>query len=897
MSKRLTLASLFLSTALVPVAAFAQDSGGTASSSAGSQATPPAGQAEEPVEVSVPGGNVSNDAPEIVVTGTRDRNIVRTAPQVVSILSSADIARTGEGDIAGALQRVTGLSVVGSGFVYVRGLGDRYSLALLNGSPLPSPEPLRRVVPLDIFPTDVIASSLVQKSYSVNFPGEFGGGVINLTTKSTPNEPFLTVSGSIGGDTETTGKLGYTYYGSATDFTGFDNGNRSVPKLFANALASGKPIAEGADFTRSQLGLIASSLENAKTTVLQTNNNIPVNFSGDITGGATIALPGGAQLGIIAAVGLSNKWRTRQTTQQVSNDPKLAGGLQSDFNRVITDNRAVANGLLGLALEFDRHKIRFTNLYIRDTVKQSRLGRGTDANAIGRDFLRQDTAWYERQLIDTQVVGELNFDPLKVELRGSYANTQREAPYERSFTYVRTNLPGDPIGNRFVNDLGGNKGSARFAFSDLNETLWSGGIDLSYRALSNLTLGAGYSHSDTKRRTIRRAFQYRANSLPIPVQQLRPDYLVSDYTIQTYGISLIEESAQDGTAAFNSGLAVHGAYGQAVWDVTPTINLTGGVRFERGTQGVQAIDIFKSGIGTQFNTALQRNYYLPALIATIKVRDDMQLRFSGSKTIARPQFRELVRQVYLDTDTNRQLRGNPSLVDTQLTNADARFEWFYARNQNISAAAFYKRLKNPIEAYSSIESSDVTTSFANAPKADLYGFELEGTKYVPLSDWDGAFWQSRRLVLIGNYTFTKSKIKVGAGDATTISRQVLKASDFFRDGAPLTGQSNHLVNLQIGLEDTDKLSQQTLLFSYASDRVTQRGASGQPDVIERPGIKLDFVARQGIDLFGIETELKFEARNITATKYQEFQRAGATRVFYNLYRVGASFSLGLGLKF
>ena len=86
------------------------------------------------------------------------------APQVVSVLSSADIARTGEGDIAGSLSRVTGLSVVGNGFVYVRGLGDRYSLALLNGSPLPSPEPLKRVVPLDIFPTSVIASSLVQKA-------------------------------------------------------------------------------------------------------------------------------------------------------------------------------------------------------------------------------------------------------------------------------------------------------------------------------------------------------------------------------------------------------------------------------------------------------------------------------------------------------------------------------------------------------------------------------------------------------------------------------------------------------------------------------------------------------------------------------------------------------------
>src|SRR6185503_2278708 len=109
---------------------------------------------------------------------------------------------------------VTGLSVVGNGFVYVRGLGDRYSLALLNGSPLPSPEPLRRVIPLDIFPTSVIASAVVQKSDSANYPGEFGGGVLNLTPPAVPRESFLDIGFGPRGATETTFQLGYSYYGS-----------------------------------------------------------------------------------------------------------------------------------------------------------------------------------------------------------------------------------------------------------------------------------------------------------------------------------------------------------------------------------------------------------------------------------------------------------------------------------------------------------------------------------------------------------------------------------------------------------------------------------------------------------------------------------------------------------
>jgi outer membrane receptor protein involved in Fe transport len=139
---------------------------------------------------------------------------------------------------------------------------------------------------------------------------------------------------------------------------------------------------------------------------------------------------------------------------------------------------------------------------------------------------------------------------------------------------------------------------------------------------------------------------------------------------------------------------------------------------------------------------------------------------------------------------------------------------------------------------------------------------------------------------------------VRAGDTVAVfASSSTSASDFFRDGAPLTGQSDHLVNLQIGLEDTDSLSAQTLLLNYASDRVTSRGASGQPDVIERPGLELDFVVRQGIKIGGKEVELKFEARNLTGTKYREFQQSGDNRIFYNLYKPGTSFSLGIDIEF
>ena len=901
MTKRPIFASLLLlSSALVAPAALAQD----ASSEPAADAPPIASDAPEPddgtgeeeADVSIPGGA---DA-EIVVTGRFTPNIVRATPEVVSVLSSADIARTGEGDIAGSLQRVTGLSVVGGGFVYVRGLGDRYSLALLNGSPLPSPEPLKRVVPLDIFPSNVIDSTLVQKSFSANFPGEFGGGVINLTTKAIPRESFLTLSGGIGWDSETTNQLGYTYYGSDTDWTGLDDGTRDIPPLLAAAFASGKPILEGADFTQDDLEAIQMELVNAETSLLQQNDHIPINWSAGLTGGANIPLADG-ELGIIATAGISNKWRTRDTLQQTSLNQDLSGDPQTSYNRVITDNRVVVNGLLGFGLELGDHKFRWTNLYIRDTLKQSRLGLGTDRNQSERDILKQDTAWYERQLINTQLVAEFDFDRFQLDLRGAYANSQREAPYERGFTYVRTNLPTtqDPTGDKFVNDLGGNRGDATIAFSDLNEDLWSGGVDMSYELAPQITATVGYAYTDTSRTAVRRAFQFRAPSLPIAVQQLRPDYLLSDASIQLYDIALVETSAQDGTAAFDAGLTTHAGYAQLQAEIVSGMNVNVGVRYEDGRQTVLPIDLFGSGGSAIVQTNLKNDYWLPAVTLTWEVAPDMQVRMNASNTIARPQFRELIAQIYQDPESNRQFRGNPSLTDSELWNAELRYEWYFAKDQRLTAAGFFKKIERPIEAYTSLSTDSVAnTSFANAPKALLYGGEVEVQKYFALDTLsDSPFWASRRLVLIGNYTFTKSEIQVGAGDTTVINGVTQDASNFFFDGSPLTGQSDHLINFQIGLEDQDKLSQQTILVTYASPRVTSRGPSGQPDIREKPGISVDFVARQGFTLLDKEIELKFEARNLTGRKYQEVQESGDNRIFLNRYKLGRTFSLSASLKF
>jgi outer membrane receptor protein involved in Fe transport len=896
---------LLLTTALtVPGEAFAQ--GTTADANAGipgaaaSQQAPVSGgdaapgaedQSSEP-EISVPGG-------EILVTGRVSRDAVRNATQVLSVLSAEQIARTGEGDIAGALGRVTGLSVQSGGFVFVRGLGDRYSLALLNGLPLPSPQPLSRVVPLDIFPTNVIASSLVQKTYSANYPGEFGGGVINLTTRAVPEESFLTIGGGVSGDTETTGQTGYSYYGSDTDWTGFDDGARDNPPALQAFLDSGQQLSDITD--RSVVRGIIKDITVPSFMTLQKLGELPVNFSGSITGGTAMDVFSDGRLGIIATAALSNKWRNRLITSQAAADENL--DLRTSFNNWTTDNRLLVNGLLAIGLEVGEHRFRFTNLFIRDTLKQSVLGLGTNFDS-GNNEAVQQTAWYERQLFDTQFVGEMEFGAFELDLRGGYAQTQRESPFEYTFEYFSTPDETDPYFGLWQNRLERGRSDAQVVFSDLTEDLYFGGVDLSYPVLDWATATIGYAYSNTERYSSRRHFRIGASNLPAAFGLFQPANLLSDAIIDfgedpnntqmPYQIQL-EELTQT-APAFLAGLEIHGAYGQLRLEPMGGLTADIGVRYEDARQTVeQDLSVFTDTADIGASTALTNDYFLPAATLTYDIGGGLQARVSASKTIARPQFRELIFQQYQDPETTRLFQGNPLLQDSELTNYEARLEYYPGGGARALVAGFYKDIARPIEAFATFADGRVLTSFANAPKAQLYGAEVEAEYRYDLFDL-GGWLASKDILLVANYTYTKSQIKVEPGDQTAVfGLATTDASLFFRPDVPLTGQSDHLVNLQLGLEDQEKLQQLTFLFSYASERVVSRGFNRLPDIMEDPGIRFDIVARQGFELAGREVELKLEARNIFGEDHEEFQDNGTDRIEINTYDLGTTFAASLSI--
>jgi len=237
------------------------------------------------------------------------------------------------------------------------------------------------------------------------------------------------------------------------------------------------------------------------------------------------------------------------------------------------------------------------------------------------------------------------------------------------------------------------------------------------------------------------------------------------------------------------------------------------------------------------------------------------------------------------------------LSDSELTNYEARLEYYPGGGARALVAGFYKDIERPIEAFATFADGRVLTSFANAPKAQLYGAEVEAEYRYDLFDV-GGWLASKEILLVANYTYTKSEIKVEPGDQTSVfGLATTDASLFFRPDVPLTGQSDHLVNLQLGLEDQEQLQQLTVLFSYASERVISRGFNQLPDIVEDPGLRLDIVARQGIELAGKDVELKLEARNIFGEDHEEFQDNGTNRIEVNTYDIGTTFAASLSVTF
>jgi outer membrane receptor protein involved in Fe transport len=874
---------LLLSTALVFSAplAFGQEADSVPNETANQTAEEP------PVEEVPPEPEADRTLEAVVVRGEFIPEPQRATSQVASFLSSDDLVRQGDSNAALALTRLSGLSVVGGKFAFVRGLGDRYSAATLNGSPLPSPEPLRRTVPLDLFPSSVLEGAAVQKTYSANLLGEFGGGLINLETLRRPRESFFTAKYGIAANDATTGKTGIFVRGSDTDWSGYDDGLRNIPGPLQALLSSGTSLSGQ---TPAQIEAVGESLVNSPVSVIQSGELGP-DQSASLEGGLRFDR-GEFDFGLTGVLAFDTAWTTKEAIRQ-----QVDGGLiGNDLTTFSTSLDTTVSGLASASVGRGNHDVQATLFYVHTGSSEAQISTGIDFNAPGNtgEVFDESTGFYERELTFLQLRGDHEFGDIELTWRGATALSTRDAPYERSLRRL-VDETGTPLYS-VANNYG-------IRFSELEDTINSFGADAAYRlsigGSREAVLSAGFDTSATERTYDFLGLRFvGGNALPDDVQVARPDFLFSPDNISPDRFILQEIITPNDSYA--AELDVNAFYVQADIDLIDYVKGTFGVRLEDAEQAVRTFDRFGNPGAGDVN--LSNEYVLPAATLTWNFADDLQLRAGYSKTIARPQFRELALSAFLDPETDRVYRGNSGLVDTELQNFDARLEYYMGRNQFITVAGFFKDITNPIEEVQYSTASFVfETTFINSPKAELYGLELEyRTRFeMPLP---GAFFDAREWLFSTNYTYTSSEVQAAEGQLIfdPVLRTPRDAALFGLDGSELQGTPENIVNLQFGWEsDVDQL---TLLVGFVDDRILQRGfgegSFALPNVVEEPGTQVDLVYRRNFNIGGRDLEFGLSGRNLLDEQhieYQETEELGRTN--FNTYDRGRSVSASISAKF
>jgi TonB-dependent receptor len=844
------------------------------------------------------------DPDVVVVLGRYIPEPQQESTAVANFLSMEDLDRTGDSNAAQALTRLTGLSVVSGRYVYVRGLGDRYSSALLNGSSLPSPDPLRRQVPLDLFPSNILAGATVQKTFSPNYPGEFGGGIIDMQTLSKPDTPFLTLKLGTGGNTSSTDKRAPVYRGHESDWYGFDHTLRDVPGQLRQGIASGRRINSN-NFTAAQLDAMGESLVNSPLTVVHSEHLQP-DFEGEITGGNAFEL-GEFELGLVGVVGYDSQQRLQKARRQDVN----GGIIRRDAQVETSDWDIVFNTFGSAGLSWGDNAITVNGLFVRSTTKKAQIGENAfDANRPGTPPVHSEaTAYYQREIGSLQLRGEHSLsEEFKIDWRTSYAESTRDAPYERYVNYIRTPL--FPL----IYDAGGTQDNGT-TFSDLTDQVASAGVDGSYTFwlddARKVTISGGAEVSNTVRVYNQRAFTF---DTPFPAQlaagcetpidnpatgcslAARVDYLFSPDNIRADGFVLTENTTPD--SSYKGRMTQKAAYLMADIDVLPLVHVNVGARYEDATEVIRTFNTMGEPPRAPA-TQLSNTYWLPSTTLTWNFAEDLQVRFAYSQTIARPQFRELAFSAYVDPETDRVYRGNPYLSDSEFENFDSRLEYYFGANQFATFSAFYKKIDNPIEEVISANSSgDQTSQFLNAPEAQLYGLEAEYRAKFD-SPIDLPFMDGEQLIFGVNYTYTFSEVSGTTEqvvDVTQLPNLVyVPASSFQVDGTKLQGTPENIANLEFGVESDD--TQLTLLVGWVDERIARRGLGGIPSVIEDPGVNIDLVFQKDFEVAGNLLSLGLSGRNLLNEDHVEYQMSAAGKTDSNTYERGRNFSVSLTAKY
>ena len=754
---------------------------------------------------------------------------------VSDAIGSDQMSKLGFGTAAAAMKAVTGASVVGGKYVYIRGLGERYSSTMVNGVEVPSADPDRRAVNMDMFPSDLVDAIVTTKTFTPDKPGNFTGGAVDMKTKEFPDQFMASVAVSFALNSRVTGR-DFLGTGGASNRWGRDDGSRALPA----ELAAGRiPLRFTAPNVDAEIGRLTRAFI---PMVAPVNKEAPFNHSlGLAFGGQTRLF--GRKLGYAASLSYDRSFGGYRDgilgryERQGVNSPSLAPLV------LLTDTRSEDDALIGslfnVAYQFTpEHQVSLNTMFNQSGNDMARRQKGLNVSGGGLSeteiFETRTLRYTERDLKSFQLTGKHLFPGLRdARLHWSLtdAATSQDEPDTRFLSTFQT-----PDGSQFF-EASGLPRPSRY-FRDLTETRDDYSLDLTVPFTAwggrSAQFKAGGAWARTERRFNERLFEYNSTVLRYDgdEQAFLRDSQVGQVDPATgrfrSGQLYLVETSSLGNSYFGDQ-KVRAWYGMVDLSLTRSLRLIGGLRRESTALDVRSRDPRRRA------GQLDNNDNLPSASVVLALTDRMNLRAAVTRTIARPNFREIADYTSFEFVGDFVYIGNPNLRRTTIDNYDLRWEWFPRRGEIVAISFFHKRMIDPIErgVFSVINSGEL--QYQNAPSGEVRGLELEARKNLKfiserLNRFSGGF----------NYTWVESSVAITPAELTFIR--------FFEPGAgatrELTGQSPYIVNLDLTYSNPAWGTTVSAYYNVFGERLSQVSPPGTPNVYEQPAPTLDLIWNQ-----------------------------------------------------
>jgi hypothetical protein len=802
-------------------------------------------------------------------------------------VSAEAIGKSTDSDVAEAVVRAPAITLNDDKFIVVRGLGERYSVAQLNGSRLPSTDPNKRIPPFDIFPAEFIAALNIVKSYTPDLPGDFAGALIDIKLAEPPPKLTYSLGASMSFNTETTFRSVNTYTSPCGTSDWFTLGAdcRGLPGLFGNA-----PSEQTRNPTTPQMRAYVGALPNNWNTNWVT---APPNFSLKGSVGDTWG-----PFGFNFSANYGSKWKMKRdainnAVANVSGTPQTY--TVDEFTYNISDFETQIGALWTSQYKLDDdHVIGGRALVNRTADDQTQSGQGDKEAQVGSVLFPSSQIYTVNQLGFGQLEGRHHFSIADADWRAAWAPSLQQVPDGKYLVYSRT---GDPPAGLITAPP-----STLRTFADLNEFLQDYDVDVAFPFRTWLPWTDVWSGLEAQFKTglayqtRDRTFDYRRfSSATTGMFTGTPQSILIPQNYSVFGpITFSENTTQNDS--FNGSEEVAGIYGMVDLPlVADRLSFIGGSRVEYSY-------IVANGYvpPRPVTTILNNTDPMPSAILKYTPRDDMSVRAGFSQTVSRPDFRELTPTRFPALPGQRVLLGNENLVQTDITSYDLRWDWFFTPLELVSLGFFYKDLTNPIELAALVETSAYIDFYVNGKKATLWGIEMEGRKnfdfLVPYAA--EVSWLEP---IAPNLADLQLEINASIIDSTVTGiDDPVREITVTNTSRPLLGMPPFSVNASLAYADNDygtfRLLYRTVgrTIAAAGTDVQNESPDGSlPDIYKERRDSLDFVWITEFSAWDTPLTGKAGVENILNDDFRQTQGPITTEK----YRTGATFVFGIGYKF